>query len=285
MKKVFTTIAILVSLVSLVACGCKHEWTDATCTNPQKCIKCNITNGEPLGHTMIDATCQKAKHCSVCGVTEGTVSPHNWIDATCSAPQTCTVCNVTEGEKLPHTPTDTWVTKETSYVYAETVKIKTCTICGEEVDREITKLKKLHDGKYFEITPEEYVKRFGNVLDTYTGNSYTVKGASTDDSYACGIVENGEAVCILIFNKNGDMVTDDLRNDRGTFNKLLGQCDEDALARVSCAMFEASDPTISLADAKEYAKKMLKNDSVTVNGVKYIATKYSDGYIIGFTID
>lgn len=146
-------------------------------------------------------------------------------------------------------------------------------------------MEKLHDGTFFQISPEDFIERLGNFLDSYTGNNYTTKGASTDDSYACGVVENGKAVCILIFTKNDDMLTKDKRNDSGAFNKLFGQCDEDALARVSCAMMEAADPTISLDDAKEYAAEMLRNGSVSVNGVKYIAMKYSGEYLMGFTIE
>lgn len=312
MKKTHVLILIMIVLsFVLVGCQCKHEWTDATCTSPQKCSKCNITNGQPISHTLSAATCQNPKQCTVCGAAEGEPLPHNWsaatcqnpkqctvcgvteggvvshtwTEATCSQPKTCTVCEVTEGDKLSHTPTQEWVTQKTDYIYAETVKIQTCSVCGEEVDREIIDVEKLHDDTYFLISAEDFITRLGNMLASYSGNNYITRGASTDDSYACGVVENGNAVCILLFTKNGDMLSEDKRSDSCAFNKLVGQCDEDALARVTCALMQAADPTITLDEAKEYATEMIKFESVTVNGVKYIAMKYADGFIMGFTIE
>ena len=272
-------------MIVFAGCGCKHEWEDATCTSPQKCIHCNISNGEPIGHSWENATCQTPKTCQECGATEGELLSHTWTDATCSQPKTCTVCSVIDGEKLPHTPVKEWVTKSTSYVYAETVKVQTCSGCGEVVNQEILDIEKLHDGVFFLISPDDFITRLGNALASYTGNNYKTKSGSTEDSYACGVMENGNAVCILIFNKNGDMITSDKRNDSGAFNKLIGQCDEDALARVSCALMQAADPTLSLDDAKEYATEMMRYDSVSVNGVKYVLTEYGSQYIIGFTIE
>ena len=287
MKRAVLVVFLVFSLLFVLAgCQCKHEWNEATCISPQKCIHCNITNGEPTGHNWKSATCQAPKTCKDCGATEGELTPHTWTEATCAQPKTCTICNVTDGDKLSHTPVDEWVTKSTSYVYAETVRVQTCSGCGEEVNREILDIEKLHDDTYFLITPEDFITRLGNMLDSYTGNNYTTKGAATDDSYACGVVENGNAVCVLIFNKNGEMITKDKRNNNGAFNKLVGQCnDADALTRVSCAMMQAADPTLSLDDAKNYAEEMIKYDSVSVNGIKYIFTKYGKQYIIGFTID
>ena len=35
----------------LSACSCRHEWTDATCTEPKVCSKCGETEGDALGHS------------------------------------------------------------------------------------------------------------------------------------------------------------------------------------------------------------------------------------------
>lgn len=284
-KTLITAFVVFLLIFSLAGCQCKHEWTDATCTSPQKCINCNITNGQPISHNLSAATCQTPKTCTVCRTTEGGLLPHSWTEATYSQPKTCMVCNVTEGDKLSHTPTEEWVIQKTDYVYAEIVKVQTCSICGEVVEREIFDLERLHDGTFFLISPEDFITRLGNTLESYTGNNYITRGASTEDSYACCVVENGDAVCILMFTKNDDTVTKDEKDDNCAFNKLLGICDADALARVACALMQTVDPTISLDDAKEYASTMLSNDSVSVNGVKYMCIKTSDGYIIGFTIE
>ena len=262
----------------------EHSWVAATCMQPKTCSKCGETEGEPLAHNWENATCQTPKTCTDCGTTEGKLLSHTWIEATCSQPKTCTVCSVTDGDKLPHTPVKEWVTQKTNYIYAETVKVQTCSDCGEVVNRKILDVEKLHDDTFFLISPEDFITRFGNTLESYTENNYDTEGASTADSYVCGVIEDGSAVCVLIFTKHDDMVTKDQRNDSGAFNKLLGTCDPDALARVSCALIQTADPTLSLSDAKKYVEEMIKYDSVSVNGIKYILETYDDKYFIGFTI-
>lgn len=54
---------------------CTHEWLEATCTSPKKCVLCGKTEGEALGHTWIEATYDSPKTCSVCGATEGSPLP------------------------------------------------------------------------------------------------------------------------------------------------------------------------------------------------------------------
>ena len=45
----------------------EHAWSDATCTEPQKC-ECGETQGEALGHTPgAEPTCTVAQTCTVCG--------------------------------------------------------------------------------------------------------------------------------------------------------------------------------------------------------------------------
>ena len=120
-----------------------HSWSDATCTEPQKC-ECGETQGEALGHTwgewVVDTPAteesegSKHRDCSVCEETETAIMPtlqhvhswtipatctepekcvcgeengealgHTWSDATCTTPKTCSVCNTTEGTTLDHT--------------------------------------------------------------------------------------------------------------------------------------------------------------------------------------
>ena len=77
MKKVILTICGAVLLAaSLAGCCMKHEWAEATCTEPKKCVKC--------------------------GETEGVANGHKWKAATCTTPKTCETCGKTEGEALGH---------------------------------------------------------------------------------------------------------------------------------------------------------------------------------------
>ena len=118
---------VVVSLVLLTSC-CKHEWKDATCTEPATCAKCGISRGYGLGHkygegkTLKEPTCTETGvrelTCTVCGekrTTEIPVRDHKWVfvneerTATCTEKgkknYKCLICNATSYkmlEKLPH---------------------------------------------------------------------------------------------------------------------------------------------------------------------------------------
>ena len=68
MKRAIPVICLLVLLAcSLTACDCKHEWKDATCTEPQTCKVCASTKGDVLAHSVVEATYQMGEHCASCG--------------------------------------------------------------------------------------------------------------------------------------------------------------------------------------------------------------------------
>lgn len=50
-KKILVAILVYVMCLLLAGCACKHDWVEATCTEPKTCSKCGETEGEPLGHT------------------------------------------------------------------------------------------------------------------------------------------------------------------------------------------------------------------------------------------
>lgn len=118
-KRVMFCVIMVLVILNLSACGCKHEWKVATCKEPKTCTLCGKTEGEPTDHTWTEATCTTPKTCSVCGKTEGEPLGHTWEEATCTEPKTCSVCGATEGEALGHT----WI--EATYT-----EPKTCSVCG-----------------------------------------------------------------------------------------------------------------------------------------------------------
>ena len=61
---------------------CSHNYSAATCTEPQKCTLCGKTNGAPLGHAYRAATCETPKTCANCGATDGNPAGHKWTDIT-----------------------------------------------------------------------------------------------------------------------------------------------------------------------------------------------------------
>lgn len=120
MKKTIACILLVAMLASLLTgCCLSHEWTEATCANPQTCAECGKTKGDTLPHTWVEATCAVPKTCSVCGSTEGDTLEHTWLDATCAEPQTCSECGAKEGQALGHT-----------FEAATCTKAKTCSVCN-----------------------------------------------------------------------------------------------------------------------------------------------------------
>ena len=67
MKRIILAMIFVFMLIfSLTACGCKHEWCEATCTVPRTCKLCELTEGESKGHSLVEANYQKGKHCVDC---------------------------------------------------------------------------------------------------------------------------------------------------------------------------------------------------------------------------
>ena len=100
-RKLFYGLMLISMGTMLTGCHMKHDWADATCTEPRTCTVGGETEGEALGHQWVDATCKEVKHCSVCGETEGEPLEHNLTEATYWEAAVCTVCNEVVGEPLP----------------------------------------------------------------------------------------------------------------------------------------------------------------------------------------
>lgn len=88
MKKIFVLIAVCFVFFNFVSCGCKHEWKEATCTEPKTCSICGKTKGnvaphvKERGETIVDATCDTEGkfiyRCKFCGIeiVEGIIEPY-----------------------------------------------------------------------------------------------------------------------------------------------------------------------------------------------------------------
>lgn len=121
MKRTILVLCVIALAFTLTACGCEHEWNEATCTTPKTCKLCEATEGEVAAHQWQDATCLAPKTCKDCGAAEGEALGHTWEEATCTTAKTCTVCKETEGDALGHTWAD-----------ATCTEAKTCTVCSEK---------------------------------------------------------------------------------------------------------------------------------------------------------
>ncbi len=168
-KQQVVALAVGLCAVGTLFTGChmRHEWTAATCTEPETCAVGGETRGEALGHTWVEATCTEPKTCSVCGATEGEALGHTWTEATsCIDPAVCTVCGA-EGEALAHT-----------FAEANYQQPATCTVCGET------------EG---DVLPAEF-DTYGLSCDAVAGETYTYKTVSYDD-------DNIEVVGTVLFHE------------------------------------------------------------------------------------
>lgn len=59
MKKIATLLLTLVILIAFAGCTCKHEWSEATCTEPKTCNLCGITEGTAVGHNYVNGYCTR----------------------------------------------------------------------------------------------------------------------------------------------------------------------------------------------------------------------------------
>lgn len=161
-KSVKYTIVVIVLLsfllLMLTGCVCKHEWVEATCTEPKTCALCGETEGEALGHNWTSATCTSPKTCVRCGMTEGEALGHDWIEATCTEPKTCYRCGIAEGNANGHTFTE-WKEKTKASCTQEGLEARQCEVCGEEETREIPKLS--HKAGSWVVIKQATVKESG----------------------------------------------------------------------------------------------------------------------------
>lgn len=103
-------VAVLVTIVGILSFV--HDWSPATCTEPETCKYCQATRGKALGH--------------------------KWQEATCTTPKKCSRCKETTGKPLGHDFSD-WVVDEEPTCAKVGKKHKVCKRCGHEQVSTISK--------------------------------------------------------------------------------------------------------------------------------------------------
>ena len=101
MKQRLLPIILVMALVcSMSACGCKHEWKEATCTSPKTCKLCEATEGDVIAHEWSEANCTTPKTCKLCELTEGDAKGHNLVEANYQQGEHCADCGEVLGDPL-----------------------------------------------------------------------------------------------------------------------------------------------------------------------------------------
>lgn len=84
-RKIVVLGLLIIGLVLiLTACGCEHEWAEATCLAPKTCNLCGATSGDIAEHNYMEANCDNPKRCSFCDATEGKSLGHDYVDGYCT---------------------------------------------------------------------------------------------------------------------------------------------------------------------------------------------------------
>lgn len=128
-KRCLLLLAALLAVGLFTGCCMRHEWMRADCTDPKTCIRCDKTEGGPLGHTWQEATCTRSQVCGSCGVEQGSALGHSWLEADCTQPKRCQVCSHTEGAALGHV-------MDTGVISGELIT-GICTVCGQSASQQI----------------------------------------------------------------------------------------------------------------------------------------------------
>lgn len=103
MKPHLRLFLLVLLLLALSGCACKHEWIPSDCVNPQVCAKCNETGAPALGHDWEDATCTVPKTCARCGAVEGEALGHSygeWEFGKDEMSRSCSVCSYMENTEI-----------------------------------------------------------------------------------------------------------------------------------------------------------------------------------------
>lgn len=264
MKRVFLTMVMIAALsYCLTACGCQHEWTEATCTTPKTCSLCQETEGEPLGH--------------------------NWKDATCTEPKTCELCKETTGKEMGH---DYKEESKADYVSAETVTTQSCSRCVDKLERK-TDITSLHNGEYFLMSASEFDTRFENTLIDLveeiraTGVDYHVDYLSFIDEEP----PDGEVTVYLAKREGFDndkitvpgnlklkeMTVDTERgipmtekDTRECMNVIECTVRKEDASVIMAALFRTLDPTVDHVSAWELCNELGTVGTVKSNGLFYV---------------
>ncbi len=199
MKKKLLLLALAFCLVlTMAACGCKHEtWLDADCNTAKTCKDCGETEGEPLGHSWLDATCDAPKTCTACGVTERTALGHSWTEATCKTAKFCTRCGQVEGEALGH-----------SWLDATTETPKTCEKCSET------------EGEKIITDPRFTTKANQHLFGTWQGE-LAMPGSSLGSELA-PYVDSLDCIFTLNFRNDGTMAMSFSVKDESVLRQAMG---------------------------------------------------------------
>lgn len=266
MKRYILCLLALLTALLLTACGCDHEWEDATCRDPRTCALCGETEGEKLDHEWEDATCTAPRTCSLCGKEQGEALGHQLSDATRLERPKCGVCGVEEGLSLT-----------------------------EQVLEKFPATESRHDGSRFLMTPEEFMLLYLEQLDGLELD-YEIQrreDLETEGAYVLDFLCGGTAAFQISMNVDPD--TGLLHIVTAGMSMDLSTSDLDGIntyMEAVNAAFDAADPLMDDAKWEQFLSGgemsymagglMLRN---SFDGVGYLCAMSTSSYYLMITPD
>lgn len=126
-------LAALGLCLALAGCGGGHvhDWVEATCTEPLRCLDCGAVQGELLGHDWAEADCTQGEHCTRCTALRGEPQGH-WVEEwTQVRPADCVTPGLRAGECLRCGAEVTGETDTVDHTPDGTGAV--CAVCGADL--------------------------------------------------------------------------------------------------------------------------------------------------------
>lgn len=267
MKKTVLTALIVSLLLTLVGCGCEHEWSEATCTEAPVCTKCGESEGEALGHV--------------------------WEAATCTEPETCKSCGTTQGEALGHTPGSWEYDGEVDCLSDTQSASLFCASCGAVVDTKTEPLTSMVKDGSFLFTGEEFTERISRNLLEVVGSELVAK--YSEDGYngdpLCQILSpTGNLPCSINFDDSEVGSPLAKHGARDIANIICGiyDFDPDVVLDTVTAIVLSCDPSLSLDGAEKAIGEIMSaaenDDDYELNGIVYSFSVYNKFIMFRITI-
>ena len=235
MKYRILSICLILLIVLLCGCECKHEWKSADCTNPQICSKCGVSGEAALGHSWASATCIVPETCSRCTQTQGTALGHDYLPATCTEPETCTRCAGTSGEALGHSFGE--------WQFPDEGMVHTCQVCNFEETLEFD---------------------MGIYLETLMLGHWDLSGAMQDEVYTLAWeMEHPTANIVFTPGKTYTLTTPSGDVYQGTWEFIENKVDEENGSVICTCWLFCKESNVFFA--MEYLMQVGQEDSIAVS--------------------
>lgn len=266
-KKIIIGIAVAIIVIILLFITkiiCIHDWTDATCTDPQMCSKCDKIKGEAL--------------------------EHEWMDATCTAPETCSICGETQGEALEHIPGESkFITY--NFVLASETRDQHCEICGETYDIVDVPLDSLYKDNRFLFTVDEFVDRLNYIfVDEYELSDCEASVTRENGSLAVEITRYSESVFVFFMEDDETMIES---TDTATINNIIVVAEDTYTEAIYgwMGVIMTCDPSVTNSESVEILTEALNTaitpaiDTYDNNGITYSAAETEGLMMFGIRLD